>query len=55
MHYTSVENIHKVIDPLFLDELRDEFDAIKQYKTERKIAQECETFQNKLASLKFLS
>lgn len=54
MHYTSVENIHKVIDPLFLDELRDEFDAIKQYKTERKIAQECETFQNKLASLKFL-
>ena len=54
MHYTSVENIHKVIDPLFLDELRDEFEAIKQYKTERKIVQECETFQNKLASLKFL-
>ena len=54
MHYTSVENIHKVFDPLFLHELRDEFDAIKQYKTERKIAQECETFQNKLASLRFL-
>ena len=22
MHYTSIENIHKVIDPLFLDELK---------------------------------
>ena len=54
MHYTSIENIHKVIDPLFLDDLKAEFEEIKQYKTERKIAQECTTFQNKLASLKFL-
>ena len=29
MHYTSIENIHKVIDPLFLDALREELDAIK--------------------------
>jgi hypothetical protein len=29
MHYTSIENIHKVIDPLFLDGLREEFDEIK--------------------------
>ena len=28
MHYTSIENIHKVIDPLFLDELEDEFNHI---------------------------
>lgn len=29
MHYTSPENIHKVIDPLFLDDLKAEFDAIR--------------------------
>ena len=29
MHYTSIENIHKVIDPLFLDELRDELNEIR--------------------------
>lgn len=51
MHYTSVENIHKVIDPLFLDDLKAEFEEIKQLKQERKIAQECEKFQDKLASL----
>ena len=28
MHYTSIENIHKVIDPLFMDELNTEFEAI---------------------------
>ena len=28
MHYTSVENIHKVIDPLFLDELNEELAEI---------------------------
>ena len=32
MHYTSIENIHKVIDPLFLDELRAEFEDIKAAK-----------------------
>ena len=51
MHYTSVENIHKVIDPLFLDDLKAEFEEIKQLKQERKITQECEKFQDKLASL----
>jgi hypothetical protein len=29
MHYTSPENIHKVIDPLFLDDLKAEFNAIR--------------------------
>ena len=54
MHYTSIHNIHKVIDPLFLDELKAEFEEIKQYKTDKKITQECNDFQNKLATLKFL-
>lgn len=54
MHYTSIQNIHKVIDPLFLDELKAEFEQIKHYKTDKKITQECNDFQNKLASLKFL-
>lgn len=54
MHYTSIENIHKVIDPLFMDELKDEFKEIKNMakgKTKYKALVE---FQNKLASLKFL-
>src|SRR5574344_453240 len=54
MHYTSIENIHKVIDPLFLDDLKAEFDHIKEFKTDKKINQECFNFQQKLASLKFL-
>ena len=35
MHYTSIENIHKVIDPLFLDELRDEFQKISGEKRKK--------------------
>lgn len=52
MHYTSIENIHKVIDPLFLDELKEEFTQIKSIKKSRKL--KLEEFQNKLASLTFL-
>ena len=54
MHYTSIENIHKVIDPLFLNDLRDEFDQIKAIKTEKIRNSKLEAFQNKLDSLKFL-
>ena len=54
MHYTSIENIHKVIDPLFLDELRDELDQILGEKVGRKRTQKLQEYQNKLASLKFL-
>lgn len=36
MHYTSIENIHKVIDPLFLDELREELAIIITPPLERK-------------------
>lgn len=54
MHYTSVENIHKVIDPLFLDDLKDELNQIKQYKQPAKLKQKAKEFQLKLAQLKFL-
>lgn len=54
MHYTSIENIHKVIDPLFLDDLKaelEEISAIAVVKTkERKLRE----FQAKLASLDWL-
>ncbi|MBR0297344.1 MAG: class I SAM-dependent DNA methyltransferase [Paludibacteraceae bacterium] len=53
MHYTSIENIHKVIDPLFLDELRDEFESIKAIAQERQQRQRLDAFQEKLASLTF--
>ena len=54
MHYTSIENIHKVIDPLFLDDLRAELDSIKSIKTEKTREQKLTEFQNKLTSLTFL-
>lgn len=53
MHYTSIENIHKVIDPLFLDALKDEFEAIKAIPQEKQQRQKLDAFQDKLASLKF--
>lgn len=55
MHYTSVKNIHKVIDPLFLDNLEAEFDKIltdNMSGPRRRTA--LETFQNKLTTLYFL-
>lgn len=54
MHYTSIENIHKVIDPLFLDDLRAELDDIRQLTTIKTRERRLEAFQDKLASLKFL-
>lgn len=54
MHYTSIENIHKVIDPLFLDDLKNEFTLIKNEKVKRTRKLKLENFQNKLSSLKFL-
>ena len=53
MHYTSIENIHKVIDPLFLDSLKDEFEAIKGIAQEKQQRQKLDAFQDKLASLTF--
>lgn len=54
MHYTSIENIHKVIDPLFLDELKEEFEQIKEIAVAKTKKQKLEIYQKKLASLKFL-
>ena len=54
MHYTSIENIHKVIDPLFLDDLRQEFDTILEEKVEKQRVRRLDAFQDKLASLTFL-
>ncbi len=51
MHYTSTENIHKVIDPLFLDDLRAEFDAIKNSSRNRR--KNLLALQDKIAALKF--
>ena len=54
MHYTSIENIHKVIDPLFLDDLREELDRIKEVKVDKLRRDRANAFQDKLASLTFL-
>ena len=54
MHYTSIENIHKVIDPLFLDELKNELDEISTIPVERTKKAKLRAFQHKLASLTFL-
>ena len=54
MHYTSLENIHKVIDPLFLDALNSEFVSILEIAVERTRITKLREFQKKLASLSFL-
>ena len=54
MHYTSVENIHKVIDPLFLNDLRGELDAIKTYRDDRTLDRKLKDFTEKLSKLTFL-
>ena len=53
MHYTSIENIHKVIDALFLNALRKEFETILEEKVERTRNRLLDAFQDKLASLVF--
>lgn len=53
MHYTSIENIHKVIDPLFLDALKAEFDTIKAIPQQKQQQQRLDAFQDRLASLTF--
>lgn len=59
MHYTSPENIHRVIDPLFLDGLQNELDVILEMPHENKKDKEVRynsllKFQNKIAKLHFL-
>ena len=54
LHYTSIENIHKVIDPLFLNDLRRELDEILEEKVEKQRVKRLDAYQDRLASLTFL-
>ena len=54
MHYTSIENIHKVIAPLFLDGLRAELEEIKEIAVDKTRKAKLSAFQSKLAGLTFL-
>ena len=53
MHYTSIENIHKVIDPLFLDELKAELSEIKEIKVTKTRELRLNEFREKLGQLTF--
>ena len=53
MHYTSIENIHKVIDPLFLDDLKAELADIKTTPVVKTRKERAKAFQDKISSLKF--
>ena len=55
MHYTSPENIHKVIDPLFLDDLKEELKTIctEEGITPRKRENALKHFHEKICSLTF--
>lgn len=53
MHYTSVENIHKVIDPLFMASLKNELNEIKKTKQPAILKKKASAFQEKLANLTF--
>lgn len=54
MHYTSIENIHKVIDPLFLDGLKAELAEIQEIAVDKTRTARLKAFQTKLAGLTFL-
>lgn len=53
MHYTSIENIHKVIDPLFLNDLKKELADIEKVTGLRRKMNLAEKFQEKLSHLTF--
>ena len=54
MHYTSVENIKKVINPLFLNNLQYKYEKIKSETSINKKRQQLNNFQEELSKLKFL-
>ena len=54
MHYTSIENIHKVIDPLFLNDLKAELNEILSIKVLKTKKEKVYAFQEKISKLKFL-
>ena len=53
MHYTSIENIHKTIDPLFLEDLQEELIEIKAEQNVKERNARLAAFQEKLGSLTF--
>lgn len=53
MHYTSVENIHKVIDPLFLNDLKSELETILAISVKSRREKLLLDFQTKLSNLTF--
>ena len=53
MHYTSIENIHKVIDPLFLDDLKAELEGIKSIPVVKTKKERAYAFQARISNLKF--
>ncbi|MEG6501849.1 MULTISPECIES: DNA methyltransferase [unclassified Desulfovibrio] len=53
-HYTSEKNILKVVRPLFLDALYEEFEQIAAQVTGKRRSQALKNFQKKLSSLGFL-
>lgn len=54
MHYTTIDNIHKIIDATFLDDLKEELEKIKSIAVDKTRTQKLQSFQTKLASLIFL-
>ena len=54
MHYTSIENIHKAIDPLFLDGLKAEYAGCLEEKNAKKRLARLHALQDRMASLRFL-
>ena len=54
MHYTSIENIHKVIDPLFLNDLKEELKEMKQISIIKTKKKQLLEFQDKISKIKFL-
>lgn len=53
MHYTSIENIHKVIDPLFYNDLRTAFEDCREEQNVKKRMQRLHALQDKMAALRF--
>ena len=53
MHYTSIENIHKVIDPLFLNDLKAELADIRATSVAKTKKDRAYAFQDKISKLKF--
>lgn len=53
MHYTSIQNIHKVIDPLFLENLQEELRSITTMNPGQARTAKLNSFHNKLGALTF--